>query len=120
MSSVILGTASRLAVSDAKPLAGQSTRTAKAAMADQYRPATEPVSLFEKKEELRRILKSRHFSNAPKKSRFLEFVCEQTLLGNGEKLNEYLIGVEVYGRGSDSTRKRTPLCACRRTRCVAL
>ena len=109
MSSVILGTASRLAVSDAKPLAGQSTRTAKAAMADQYRPATEPVSLFEKKEELRRILKSRHFSNAPKKSRFLEFVCEQTLLGNGEKLNEYLIGVEVYGRGSDFNPQEDPI-----------
>jgi hypothetical protein len=109
MSSVIVGTASRLAVSDAKPSAGQSTGTAKAAMADQHRPATEPVSLFEKKEELRRILKSRHFANAPKKSRFLEFVCEQTLLGNGEKLNEYLIGVEVYSRGSDFNPQEDPI-----------
>jgi hypothetical protein len=78
-------------------------------MADQYRPVTELVSLFEKKEELRRILKSRHFANAPKKSRFLEFVCEQTLLGNGEKLNEYLIGVEVYGRGSDFNPQEDPI-----------
>ncbi|MGB9485551.1 MAG: hypothetical protein WCD04_05490 [Terriglobia bacterium] len=109
MSSVIVGTASWLAVSDAKASARQSTRTAKDAMADQYRPATEPISLFEKKEELRRILKSRHFANAPKKSRFLEFVCEQTLLGNGEKLNEYLIGVEVYGRGSDFNPQEDPI-----------
>lgn len=109
MSSVIVRTASRLAVSDAKPPGRQSTRTAKAPMADQYRPAAEPVSLFEKKEELRRILKSRHLANAPKKSRFLEFVCEQTLLGNGEKLNEYLIGVEVYGRGSDFNPQEDPI-----------
>jgi hypothetical protein len=78
-------------------------------MAERNRPATELVSLFEKKEELRRILKSRHFANAPKKSRFLEFVCEQTLLGNGEKLNEYLIGVEVYGRGSDFNPQEDPI-----------
>jgi hypothetical protein len=78
-------------------------------MADPYRPATEPVSLFEKREELRRILKSRHFASAPKKSRFLEFVCEQTMLGNGEKLNEYLIGVEVYGRGPDFNPQEDPI-----------
>jgi hypothetical protein len=78
-------------------------------MANPYGPATDPVSLFEKREELRRILKSRHFANAPKKSRFLEFVCEQTLLGNGEKLNEYLIGVEVYGRGSDFNPQEDPI-----------
>jgi len=78
-------------------------------MAEHNRPATEPVSLFERKEELRRVLKSRRFANAPKKSRFLEFVCEQTLLGNGEKLNEYLIGVEVYGRGSDFNPQEDPI-----------
>jgi len=78
-------------------------------MADQPRPATEPVSHFEKKEALRRILQSRCFANAPKKRRFLEFVCEQTLLGSGEKLNEYLIGVEVYGRGSDFNPQDDPI-----------
>ena len=67
------------------------------------------VSLFEKREELRRILESRHFSNSPKKTRFLEFVSEQTFVGNGEKLNEYLIGVEVYERGVEFNPQRDPI-----------
>ena len=67
------------------------------------------VSLFEKREELRRILESRHFSNSPKKTRFLEFVSEQTFVGNGEKLNEYLIGVEAYERGVDFSPQRDPI-----------
>jgi len=67
------------------------------------------VSQFEKREELRRVLESRHFAAAPKRARFLEFVCEQTFLGNGEKLNEYLIGVEVYGRGAEFNPQRDPI-----------
>ncbi len=61
----------------------------------------EGPSGFEKKGELRRVLQSKYFANSPKKRRFLEFVAEQTLLGNGDKLNEYLIGVEVYHRGAE-------------------
>ncbi len=60
-----------------------------------------PASRYEIRDELRRILQSRHFAKARKRSRFLEFVCEQTLLGNSENLNEFLIGAEVYGRGAD-------------------
>ena len=67
------------------------------------------VSLFEKRGELHRVLQSKHFANSPKKSRFLEFVAEQTFLGNGEKLNEYLIGVEVYGRGPDFNPQIDPI-----------
>ncbi len=59
------------------------------------------ISLFEKREALRRLLQSRHFAKAKSVSRFLEFVCEQSFLGNSEKLNEYLIGVEIYERGAD-------------------
>ena len=67
------------------------------------------LSRFEKREELHRILESRYFSNSPKKTRFLEFVAEQTFLGNGEKLNEYLIGVEVYERGVEFNPQRDPI-----------
>jgi hypothetical protein len=67
------------------------------------------TSLFEKREELHRVLQSKYFSNSPKKSRFLEFVAEQTFLGNGDKLNEYLIGVEVYGRGPDFNPQEDPI-----------
>ncbi len=71
--------------------------------------ATLPISLFEKREELHRILKSKHFAGSPKKSRFLEFVSEQAFLGNGDKLNEYLIGVEVYDRGSEFDSAKDPI-----------
>ncbi|HEX3662454.1 MAG TPA: hypothetical protein VHU89_13535 [Acidobacteriaceae bacterium] len=67
------------------------------------------LSLFEKREELRRVLQSRQFAGAPKRARFLEFVCEQAFLGNGEKLNEFLIGVEVYDRGSEFSPQRDPI-----------
>ena len=61
----------------------------------------EPISRFEIREELRRVLESRQFARAKKRSRFLEFVCEQSLAGNSEKVSEYLIGVEVYDRGTE-------------------
>jgi hypothetical protein len=67
------------------------------------------ISLFEKREELRRVLESRNFARAPKKTRFLEFVSEQTFLGNGDNLNEYLIGVEVYGRGAGFNAQDDPI-----------
>src|SRR5499425_3422558 len=67
------------------------------------------VSLFEKRGELHRVLQSKHFANAPKKSRFLEFVAEQTFIGNGEKMNEYLIGVEVYDRGTEFDSQKDPI-----------
>jgi hypothetical protein len=78
-------------------------------MSNHSKPAAEPASIFEKRDELRRVLQSQHFANAPKKSRFLEFVAEQTLLGNGEKLNELLIGMEVYDRGGDFNPQQDPI-----------
>ena len=67
------------------------------------------IAIFEKREELRRILDSRYFSNSPKKTRFLDFVCEQAFQGNGDKLNEYLIGLEVYERGVDFNPQKDPI-----------
>lgn len=61
------------------------------------------------REELRRLLESKYFTGSPKKIRFLKFVAEQTFLGNGDKLNEYLIGTEVYGRGPDFDQQKDPI-----------
>ncbi len=61
----------------------------------------EATERYEIRDQLRRILASKHFAKTRKRNRFLEFVCEQALLGNSDKLNEYLLGVEVYGRGPD-------------------
>ena len=58
---------------------------------------------------MRRVLESKYFATSPKKTRFLEFVCAQAFLGNGEKLNEYLIGVEVYDRGVDFDAQKDPI-----------
>jgi hypothetical protein len=78
-------------------------------VASVHTSAVSHISLFEKREELSRILESRYFSNSPKKTRFLEFVSEQAFLGNGDKLNEYLIGVEVYDRGVDFNPQKDPI-----------
>src|SRR5437762_930574 len=80
-----------------------------AAVTSLHSPVALPISLFEKREELRRILESKHFVGSPKKSRFLEFVAEQTFIGNGDKLNEYLIGVEVYDRGPEFDSQKDPI-----------
>ena len=78
-------------------------------MASVHTSVAPSISLFEKREELRRVLESKFFANSPKKTRFLEFVSEQAFLGNGEKLNEYLIGVEVYERGVDFDPQKDPI-----------
>jgi len=73
-------------------------------------PSTQSsLSVFEKREELRRVLQSRQFASAPKRSRFLEFVAEQEFQGNGAKINEYLIGVEIYDRGSEFNPQSDPI-----------
>ena len=48
--------------------------------------------------QLDRLLASAVFANAGRMSRFLKFVVEQTLAGEGERLKEYVIGVEVFDR----------------------
>lgn len=78
-------------------------------MASVHTSAAPHISLFEKREELSRILESKYFANSPKKTRFLEFVSEQAFLGNGDKLNEYLVGVEVYDRGVDFNPQKDPI-----------
>lgn len=60
-----------------------------------------PIPRYEVRDQLNRILLSRHFAKAKKKSRFLEFMCEQALSGKAEGVNEYTIGVDIYERGAD-------------------
>ncbi len=51
--------------------------------------------------QLDRLLASTGFANAGRMSRFLKFVVEQTLAGEGERLKEYVIGVEVFDRDAN-------------------
>lgn len=55
----------------------------------------------EEKEELGRILKSPHFSRAPRLQKFLRFVCECYFSGSADQINEYLIAIEVFGKKAD-------------------
>ncbi len=59
------------------------------------------IAPSEVRDQLRRVLLSRHFVKAKKKSRFLEFMCEQALAGKAGEINEYTIGADVYERGPE-------------------
>ena len=48
--------------------------------------------------QLERILRSELFANAGRLSRFLRFTVEKTLDGEGDRLKEYRLGVEVFDR----------------------
>lgn len=47
---------------------------------------------------LEHLLSSRRFIRAGRHSRFLRYVVEETLNGNGHQLKESLLGIEVFGR----------------------
>jgi Tol biopolymer transport system component len=51
--------------------------------------------------ELGRILASSVFVNSPRMSRFLRFVVETTLDGNGASIKEYVIALEVFEKAED-------------------
>jgi hypothetical protein len=52
----------------------------------------------EVRRQLDRILDSRGFAGSVRLKRFLRFVVEQELAGEGARLKEYAIGVEVFDR----------------------
>jgi len=57
-----------------------------------------PPTAEEVRQLLERILCSRQFSNAPKKQKFLQLICEAYLDGRVSELSEYSIGYEVFDR----------------------
>ena len=58
--------------------------------------SNEEVSVI--REQLSRILHSSLFTQADRLSRFLEYIVEASLSGRSDKLNQYLIGLEVFDR----------------------
>lgn len=57
-----------------------------------------PPTAEEVRQLLERILCSRQFSNAPKKQKFLQLICEAYLDGRASELSEYSIGYQVFDR----------------------
>ncbi|MBV8845821.1 MAG: hypothetical protein JO307_23680 [Bryobacterales bacterium] len=63
----------------------------------------------EVKAALERVLSSDNFVNAARQSAFLRFVVERTIGGDGAQLKEYLLGVEIFGRGQDFDPRLDPV-----------
>ena len=59
------------------------------------------LPVAEVRSALERVAASVVFQHSPQLQRFLRFVVEKHLAGNGDKLKEYVIGTEVFGRPSD-------------------
>lgn len=59
------------------------------------------ASVEQEKEELGRILQSPQFCKAPRLQKFLRFVCDCYFQGKADQINEYLVGVEVFGKKAD-------------------
>lgn len=47
---------------------------------------------------IERVVESEHFAKSPQLVKFLRYICEQTLLGTPENINEQIVGSQVFGR----------------------
>src|ERR1700731_807742 len=72
--------------------------------------ATE-ASVAEKtiRRELSRILASKSFRQVNRLQRFLTFIVEETLAGRGDRLKEYPVGVDVFGKDSSFDPRMDPI-----------
>ena len=71
---------------------------AKTAQQDDATASLNGVPASEIRLGLERILRSRAFIHSHRIRRFLQFVVEESLLGQPHRLKEYLIGLEVFDR----------------------
>jgi TolB-like protein len=60
-----------------------------------------PATPADVRRQLQRLLSSPILMSSERLRRFLEFVVERTLAGDGDRLKEYVIGVEVFDRDAD-------------------
>lgn len=60
--------------------------------------ATEPVSMDVERAELQAVLASQLFARSPTLAHFLSYLCEQKFSGETERIKEYSIALEVFGR----------------------
>jgi TolB-like protein/Flp pilus assembly protein TadD len=59
--------------------------------------------------QLNRILTSKAFRQADRLKRFLAFIVEETLAGRGERLKEFVVGVEVFGKDDSFDPRNDPI-----------
>jgi hypothetical protein len=61
------------------------------------------------REELERILESRHFRHSKQGKRFLQYIVEESLNGNAGLLKERLLGAALFGRVPDYATGDDPI-----------
>src|SRR6516164_7823398 len=59
--------------------------------------------------QLNRIFGSKAFRQADRLKRFLSFIVEETLAGRGERLKEFVVGVEVFGKDNSFDPRNDPI-----------
>jgi len=60
-------------------------------------------------EQLNRILASKAFRQADRLKRFLTFIVGETIAGRGERLKEFVVGVEVFGKPESFDPRNDPI-----------
>jgi hypothetical protein len=63
--------------------------------------AAATVSPEEVRHTVAKITHSKYFVHAPKKQKFVQVICDYYLQGRAAELNEYLLGCEVFEKGTD-------------------
>ncbi len=58
-----------------------------------------PVAFERERAELDAVLRSPQFARAPRLSHLLSYLCQRLFAGETNRVKEYSIGVEVFGRG---------------------
>jgi hypothetical protein len=59
------------------------------------------LSASEIRTQLEKVLASATFARSERSQKFLQYVCDLTLRGEGSRINQYLVGSEVFQRGPD-------------------
>lgn len=60
-------------------------------------------------DQLNRILSSKAFRQADRLKRFLSFVVEETISGRSDRLKEFVVGVEVFGKDTSFDPRNDPI-----------
>src|SRR5438128_11875359 len=58
---------------------------------------------------LEELVASRTFAKSKQLRRLLQFCVDSTLRGESQKLKEYTLGIEVFGRGADFDPRTDPI-----------
>jgi TolB-like protein/Flp pilus assembly protein TadD len=60
-------------------------------------------------EQVGRILASKSFRQSDRLKRFLSFIVDETIAGRGERLKEFVVGVEVFGKPPSFDPRNDPI-----------